>query len=148
MNPEAKFEAIRQYLNEHDLFCRANSMVLTKITQGYAEAEMTLAQAHYNAGGIVQGGVSFTLSDFAFAGAINSYGKIAVGMNSTLSYIRPAQGSKLFATAREISRTRQTGVYEIQTRDEAGRVITHGQFTAFFTDKLFPAFKSLAEIAE
>ncbi|MEG1980610.1 MAG: hotdog fold thioesterase, partial [Victivallaceae bacterium] len=84
----------------------------------------------------------------AFAGATNSYGKIAVGMSSSISYIRPPQGNKLFATAKEISRTRQTGVYEIQTHDESGRVITQGLFTAFFTDKLFPAFKSPDEIAE
>jgi acyl-CoA thioesterase len=68
-----------------------------------------------NGHGIAHGGFIFTLADSAFAFACNSHNERAVAAQGNISFIRPGKlGDRLVATAREISRTGRSGIYDIR----------------------------------
>ena len=83
-------EKVKELLNENDMFAKHNNIRLTVVREGYAEAEMEINKNHLNAAGIVQGGAIFTLADLAFGAASNSYGTLALSINSCLLYTSPS----------------------------------------------------------
>ncbi len=137
-----QYERIRNFLNENDHFAKENGMTLTEITEGHAVALLTTSECHYNGIGIVMGGALFTLTDFAFAGALNSFGHIAVGLNASTSFLRSGKGkagSVFRAEANLINRTRRTAVFDVNVYDDAGTLLTHSVMTGFIKDDpLFP----------
>jgi acyl-CoA thioesterase len=85
-------------------------------------------ERHFNKGGVVQGGVTYTLADSAFAVAAN-YGHlergeidklITVSQSASITYFAPPKGSKLICTAKALSRGRVSSVYEMRVEDETG----------------------------
>ena len=59
------------------------------------------------------------LADSAFAFACNSHNERAVAAQCNISFIRPGKlGDRLIATAREISRTGRSGIYDIRVTVE------------------------------
>ncbi len=131
-------EKLKAYLNEEDRFCRVNGIALTRLEEGYAEAELELGPNAVNGLGAAQGGVIFTLADLALAGAANSHGVPAVTQSATISYLRPGSGRRLKATAREVNRGRRTGLYEIDVHNDAGKLVARVLTGVFFLDEKFP----------
>jgi acyl-CoA thioesterase len=85
---------------------------------GTATVGMTIQPSMVNGHGMAHGGSIFTLADTAFAYACNSTGETTVAAQCAITFIRPGQlGARLTATAREISRTGRSGIYDVQVRD-------------------------------
>ena len=85
------------------MICAFVGIKLVEVKPGYAKANMEITDKHLNAVNIVQGGVIFTLADFAFEAASNSYGQVSLGINANISYFQPPKGKILIAEAKEIS---------------------------------------------
>jgi len=128
----------KELLNRDDRFCRYNNIRLDVLRTGYAEAVMEITENTMNGLGIAQGGSIFTLADLAFAGAGNSYGFRMVGLNSSISFIRPGVGKQLRAKATQVSRGRRTCVYSVEVFNDDGKIVAHGTFTGFITEEKFP----------
>ncbi len=126
-------EKIADHLNRSDRFCAVNGIRIVKISPGYAEAELTVTPDLLNGVGTVQGGAIFTLADFAFAGAANAGNEAMVTLSSTINFIRPGTGGKLRAVAREVSRGRRTGVYNIEVFNADGKLVADIVNTGFAT---------------
>lgn len=95
---------LKDYLNKYDRFAAAAGAKVVEIGEGYAKAEMTVAEQHINGAEVCQGGAIFTLADLAFAAVVNSGGKMTVGTANNITYLRPAKrGDVLTAVAREVS---------------------------------------------
>jgi acyl-CoA thioesterase len=85
-------------------------------------------EKHFNKGGVVQGGVTYTLADSAFAVASNyehldrgEIGKfITVSQSASISYFAPPKGKKLVCRAKALTRGRVSSVYEMKVEDELG----------------------------
>ena len=76
---------------------------------------MTVKPQMVNGQGIAHGGFVFLLADSAFAFACNSHNERAVAAHCNISFIRPGKlGDLLIATAREISRTGRSGIYDVR----------------------------------
>ena len=130
-------DRVLNFLNENDHFAKENGMVITRIGEGSSEAVLTASERHFNGVGIIMGGALFTLTDFAFAAALNSFGFRAVGMNASTSFLRPGKGvpgARFTARATLVSKTRRTAVFDVDVRDEEGRVLTHSIMTGFITE--------------
>ena len=130
-------DRVLNFLNENDHFAKGNGMVITRIGEGSSEAVLTASERHFNGVGIIMGGALFTLTDFAFAAALNSFGFRAVGMNASTSFLRPGKGvpgAKFTARATLVSKTRRTAVFDVDVRDEEGRVLTHSIMTGVITE--------------
>ena len=124
-------EKLRQFLNENDTFCKVNSIQLTRVEPGYAEAEMRITASHLNGRNVVQGGAIMTLADFAFAGAANSTGVQTVSLNVNSNFIRPGTGSIMRAVARKVSQGRTTSVYSVEVYNEDGKLAATVMITGY-----------------
>jgi acyl-CoA thioesterase len=70
------------------------------------------------------GGFIFSLADSAFAFACNSHNFNTVGAGCTIDYLAPGRlGDLLTAEAVEQALAGKTGVYDIQVRNQDGRMV-------------------------
>ncbi|PIE11311.1 MAG: phenylacetic acid degradation protein PaaD [Rhodobacterales bacterium] len=102
-------------------------MTLDEVDEGYAVLSLVVQPHHCNGHETCHGGISFALADSAFAFACNSRNQATVGQHTVMSYTAPAhQGDTLTATAREVSLTGRSGVYDVRVTNQEGAVI--GEF--------------------
>jgi acyl-CoA thioesterase len=89
-------------------------MEIADIGPGLATLTMTVKANMVNGQRIAHGGFIFTLADSAFAFACNSHNERAVAAQGNITFIRPGKlGDRLVATAREISRSGRSGIYDV-----------------------------------
>ena len=108
----------RDYFAEHDLFARHNGLELLEAGEGRALVRMVIMPYHFNAAGTVHGGAIFTLADFAFAVASNSHGRIAMGINTSVNFVKAAVKGILHAEAVENSLNSKLGTYTVTVTDD------------------------------
>lgn len=118
-------------LFKNDKFAEHNGIELVEVSEGSAKAKMEINENHLNGIGIVQGGAIFTLADFTFGAAANSYGSVAVAINVNISYMKSSKSGTLFAEAREISKNPKLGTYTIDVTDDNGEIIAIFQGMAY-----------------
>ena len=108
---------------EKDRFAAFVGIKLVEVKPGYAKASLEITDKHLNAVNMVQGGVIFTLADFAFEAASNSYGEVSVGINANISYFRSPKGKTLIAEAKEISASNKIASYNVDILNENKEII-------------------------
>jgi len=116
-----------------DRFAYNNGIRLIKVEPGFAIAQMTVTDNHLNAANVVQGGAIFTLADFAFAAAANSYGFITLGTSANISYFKPPKGNVLTAKASKISSGKRLCFYNVDVFDENEDLIAKFTATGYTT---------------
>jgi len=131
---------------EKDAFARHLGIELVEVKPGRATVRMTVAGEHCNSLGMVHGGAMFTLADYAFAAACNSYGTVAVAINCHISYLRPPKDERLVAEATEVSKSRRLGTYDVKVTDGAGNLVATFQGMAFRKEEPHPG--SGSEVCE
>jgi acyl-CoA thioesterase len=90
-------------------------MELVDVGPGFATMAMTVRPDMVNGQRICHGGFIFTLADSAFAFACNSYNERVVAAQGQITFVRPSKlGDRLVATAREVSRGRRSGIYDVR----------------------------------
>ena len=90
-------------------------MELVEVRPGRATLTMIVQPQMVNGQRIAHGGFIFLLADSAFAFACNSHNERTVAAQCNISFIRPGKlGDRLIATAREISRTGRSGIYDVR----------------------------------
>lgn len=100
-------------------------MELKELGEGSAKVTLMPASHMLNTHGTVHGGVIFSLADYAFAAASNSYGKTAVGVSNTINYMGASFPDHLLvAIAQEIKKTRRLAWYRIDVLSNEKLVAT------------------------
>jgi acyl-CoA thioesterase len=90
-------------------------MEILDVKAGQATLAMTVKPHMVNGHGIAHGGFIFLLADSTFAFACNSRNERAVAAQCNISFIKPGKlGDRLVATAREISWTGRSGIYDVR----------------------------------
>ncbi len=98
-----------------DKASQALGMRIEKVAPGLAVLCMTVGANMVNGHGLCHGGYIFTLADSAFAFACNSRNERAVAAQCDIAFIRPGKlGDVLVATAREVSRSGRSGIYDVR----------------------------------
>jgi acyl-CoA thioesterase len=92
---------------------------------------MTLHPHHWNGMQTVHGGAIFTLADFAFAAAANSYGTVAVAIDANITFMKAAVSGTLWAEAREVSKNFKLGSYAVAVKDDQGELVAQFQGLAY-----------------
>ena len=94
---------------------RGLGMEIVDVRSGEATLTMTVEPHMVNGQRIAHGGFIFLLADSAFAFACNSHNQRAVAAQCDIAFIKPGKlGDKLVATAREISRSGRSGIYDVR----------------------------------
>jgi len=106
-----------------DRYAKLSGIELLSVSPGVAVAQMPIQPHHLNAVGTVQGGAIFTLADLAFAAASNAYGKVAVAINVSITYMKAVSSGTLRAEAREVSANPKLGSYTVNVFDENNTLI-------------------------
>jgi acyl-CoA thioesterase len=114
-SPDALARACADAMWRDDGASQGLGMEITDVKAGSATLTMIVGPQMVNGHGIAHGGFIFTLADSAFAFACNSHNERAVAAEGTITFIRPGKlGDRLMATAREISRTGRSGIYDVR----------------------------------
>ncbi len=98
-------------------------MEILDIKAGHAKLAMTVKPNMVNGHGIAHGGFIFTLADSAFAFACNSHNERTVAAHGNISFIKPGKlGDRLIATAREVSRSGRSGIYDVSVTADGATI--------------------------
>ncbi|HEX7920374.1 MAG TPA: hydroxyphenylacetyl-CoA thioesterase PaaI [Bradyrhizobium sp.] len=115
LSPEDVARACADAMWKEDDASKGLGMELVEIKPGQATMAMTVLPHMVNGQRICHGGYIFTLADSAFAFACNSRNDRAVAAQGNVTFIRPGKlGDRLVATAREISRSGRSGIYDVR----------------------------------
>ena len=124
------FLAYKQHFDK-DEFARMAGIKLLEAFPGHAVAEMEVTARHLNSVGTLHGGAMFTLADFVFAVASNAHGKIAMAIQTEISFFKAVRFGTITACAREISLHEKLSTYLVEITDETGALVAHFKGTAY-----------------
>lgn len=116
-------KTIKKFFSANDLFAQHNGIELLEAGEGTATVRMVIQPYHLNAAGTVHGGAIFTLADFAFAVASNSHGRIAMGISTSVNFVKAAVKGTLHAVAVENSLNQKLASYTVTVTDDDGSII-------------------------
>ncbi|MFQ6551712.1 hydroxyphenylacetyl-CoA thioesterase PaaI [Aestuariibius insulae] len=124
MTPTARAEKSAAAMLSGDRASAWLGMSIEHVDEGTASLTLTVADHHANGHGICHGGIIFALADSAFAFACNSRNQKVVAQHNTITFIAPAQvGDRLVATAREVSLSGRSGIYDVSVTTGDGVAI-------------------------
>jgi acyl-CoA thioesterase len=107
------------YMLRGDAFSQWLGISVEEIDAGYCKLSMTVKSDMLNGFKILHGGVTFALADSAMAFAANTHGQLSVVTDAHIQFPATAkEGDKLIAEARETTRSRKKGYYDVWIRDE------------------------------
>lgn len=119
------------YFNADTFATETCGIVIDEVTEHGAVCTMPLGSSLMNAGGTAQGGAIFTLCDTVFAVAANAGGVLTVSQSASVSFMKPARGSRLRAVAEEMGVGRQTCVYTVRVFDDQNTLIACATVNGF-----------------
>jgi acyl-CoA thioesterase len=115
LSPDDIARASAEAMWNEDDASQGLGMKIVEIKPGQATLAMTVQPHMVNGQRIAHGGFIFTLADSAFAFACNSHNDKAVAAQGSITFIKPGRlGDVLVATAREISRSGRSGIYDVR----------------------------------
>ena len=115
LSPDDLARACADAMWQEDDASKGLGMEILQIKAGEAVTAMKVKPHMVNGHGIAHGGFIFLLADSTFAYACNSRNERAVAAQCNITFIRPGKlGDRLMATAREISRTGRSGIYDVR----------------------------------
>jgi acyl-CoA thioesterase len=115
LSPDDLARACADAMWQEDDASKGLGMEIVEIKPGQATMAMTVEPHMVNGQRIAHGGFIFLLADSTFAFACNSHNERAVAAQCNISFIKPGKlGDRLVATAREISRTGRSGIYDVR----------------------------------
>ena len=123
-SPDDIARACAQAMWQQDDASQGLGMEIVEVKPGQATLSMTIKPDMVNGQRIAHGGFIFTLADSAFAFACNSHNERVVAAQGNITFIRPGKlGDRLVATAREISRSGRSGIYDVSVATDDGTVV-------------------------
>ncbi|HEY4744397.1 MAG TPA: PaaI family thioesterase [Desulfuromonadaceae bacterium] len=114
---------LQQFFSRNDLFARHAGIELLEMGPGWARASMKIEPFHFNGARTVHGGAIFTLADFAFAAASNSHGTLAMGISTSVSFVKAPTKGTLYASAQEQSLNPKLATYLVHVTDDDNDVV-------------------------
>ena len=115
----------------NDRFAHYLGIELLEAGEGHAKASLRIRPDHCYGIHIAHGGAIFSLADLTFAVAANSRETVAVAINASISFMRPATEGMLIAEARETALTHRLGTYTVDVTDESGELVAIFQGMAY-----------------
>lgn len=132
-------QEIQQYFEHHDKLGRLLGIEITSTDLSEAVAKATVKEEHLNSANMAHGGLIFSLADIAFAVASNQYGRIAVGVQTSISNVKAAfEGDVLSAYVEEIVLGHKLSTYEVRIRNQNNELIALFTGTAYRKSEMLP----------
>lgn len=117
---------------EKDALAHLLGIKIVEMRPGYAQVTMPVTASIVNGLGVTAGGAVFSLADIAFAAASNAHGIPALALSVNIHFLKGTkEGNILTAVAREENRTRKTGLYRIEVREDDGTLVALAEGLAY-----------------
>jgi acyl-CoA thioesterase len=114
ISPHTLAQACADFLWRQDATLVSLGLERLSIKAGEATVAMTVLPSMVNGIGITHGGAIFTLADATSSLASNTYNERTVAAHCCISYLQPTKlGDRLVATAREVTRSARSGIYDV-----------------------------------
>jgi len=127
---------IAKAMYSEDAYSQWLGAEILEMEAGYCVLRMTVREEMTNGFKIAHGGITYSLSDSAFAFASNSQGRKAVSVETSISHIaRVDIGDVLTATAVEESLSNKIAVYHITVINQNGEKVALFKGTVYRTSK-------------
>lgn len=124
MTPQTRAEKSAAAMWANDAASKWLGISLDHIDAGTSVMSFEVGPQHLNGHAMCHGGYIFTLADSAFAFACNSYNRLVVAQQNSITYISPVKlGERLTASAREVSLSGRSGIYDVTVTAPDGRVV-------------------------
>jgi len=107
------------------------------IKEGHCKIKMTVKKEMLNGYGILHGGIAFAFADSAFAFASNSFGRLAVSINGSMTYSKSAkEGDELIAEAIPLNVGYKTADFDVNvTNAVTGEKLYYFRGTVYRSSK-------------
>ncbi len=125
--------ALRNFF-KGDKYVELSGIVIEEVDETKAVITAEVKKEHLNANGCVQGGMLYTMADFAFAVLGNYLHPFTVTQCGHINYLRPAFTTKLTAVAKETAKAGHTSLSEVVITGDDGKVCCVCQFNGFVKD--------------
>jgi acyl-CoA thioesterase len=113
-----------QALFANDRASSALGITVEEVGPGLARLRMEVRAEMLNGHGTCHGGVIFALADSAFAAACNTHNAVTVAAAGSIDFLAPAhEHDELTAEARELWRSKRSGIYEVSVSNQRGETI-------------------------
>ena len=124
---------MRAFFKE-DKFAKSAGIEIIEITKKLSLVRAKITAEHLNSLGTVQGGMLYTVADFAFAVLANYLHPETVTQCGNITYIRPAITSEVTAIAKEIECVGRTCIVEVTVKDDKGDTVCVCHFNGFIKE--------------
>jgi acyl-CoA thioesterase len=122
--PQRVAELCAQALLAGDRASSTLGMRMEEVKPGAARLRMTVRPDMVNGHGSCHGGIVFALADSAFAVACNTYNAVTVAAAASIDFLAPVRvNDELTAQARELWRSKRSGIYEIVVSNQRGEAV-------------------------
>lgn len=106
-----------------DAFAKHVGIELLETGDATAVARLTIKPYHLNGAGLVHGGAVFTLAAWTMAVAANTKLGLSLGLNASITWLRPATSGTLTASARRIAASGKVSTWSVEVTDEEGHTV-------------------------
>lgn len=130
---EKDLQIMRKFFSD-DKFVGLAGIEINEVTQQKAVVSAVISEKHLNANGCVQGGMLYTLADFAFAVLANYKHPATVTQCGHINYIRPGFTEKITATATETEKAGHTCLSEVVIKGDDGKTLCVCNFNGFIKE--------------
>lgn len=132
-------ESFRRFL-ENDRFARLLGIEILEAGEGFARCSLKIGDAMLNAKGVTQGGALFSLCDFTMALAANSRGRVALTVQSAVTYLKGTRkGDVLTAKTVELSCGNSIANYRVDVFNAADELVAVFHGTCRRTSETIPS---------
>lgn len=136
-----KEELLKRYF-DRDGYVKLSGIEMVEVTEEKAVIRAKIGQQHLNGNGFVQGGMLYTVADFAFAVLSNYLHPMTVTQGGQISYLRAAKTDTVTAVATETARAGHNTVSEVLLYDDRDTVVCICHFNGFVKDVSWEEFES------
>lgn len=124
-------EELTRRIFENDGYVKLSGIEILEITKEKSVVRAAIKEEHRNATGSAQGGMLYTVADFAFAILSNYLHPVTVTQGGQIHYVRAARTDEVRATAVEVSRTGHNTVCDVTVCDKEGETVCLCRFNGF-----------------
>ena len=130
-----------QRLPIEETFINAIGLVIDDLVEvGHRTARLPVVPGVCQPMGIVHGGIyasiSETLASIGTADGVLDLGKVPLGMSNNTSFLRPVSSGSVHATADAIHRGRTTWLWDVEMRNDDGKLCATSRVTIAVRDPL------------
>lgn len=121
---DAYAERLIKALRPNDPTAVQLGIEVAAVGMGWCRLTMAVRPDMLNGHGVVHGGYIFTLADTAMAYASNGANQTMLAQSAQITFLAPGQADEtLTADAREVSRAKRSGLYDVDVKGADGRLV-------------------------